>query len=93
VEENKFLELPLKISGYADCCHARDGAGGYEQACGLFRLMGASPKEQLFSTTAEAMQGVPERIMARQQVHFYKANPEHERCVAKKLGDWAARRS
>ncbi len=32
------------------------------------------------------MQGVPERILARQLVHFYKANPEYGRGVAKKLG-------
>jgi len=48
--------------------------------------MNASQKEQLFSNFADAMQGVPERILARQLVHFYKANPEYGRGVAKKLG-------
>ena len=52
----------------------------------LFRLMNASQKEQLFSNFAEAMQGVPERIIARQLVHFYKADPDYGRGVAKKLG-------
>jgi catalase len=46
----------------------------------------ASQKEQLFGHIAEAMEGVPERIMARQLVHFYKADPEYGRGVAKKLG-------
>ena len=32
------------------------------------------------------MQGIPERIIARQLVHFYKADPEYGRGVAKKLG-------
>jgi catalase len=32
------------------------------------------------------MQGVPERIIARQLVHFYKADPDYGRGVAKKLG-------
>jgi len=48
--------------------------------------MNASQKEQLFSNFAKAMQGVPERIIARQLVHFYKADPEYGRGVAKKLG-------
>lgn len=48
--------------------------------------MDASQKKQLFSNLAEAMQGVPERIIARQLVHFYKANPAYDRGVAKKLG-------
>jgi len=32
------------------------------------------------------MQGVPERIQARQLVHFNKADPAYGRGVAKKLG-------
>ncbi len=48
--------------------------------------MNASQKEQLFSNFADAIQGVPERILARQLVHFYKANLEYGRGVAKKLG-------
>ena len=32
------------------------------------------------------MQGVPERIVARQLVHFYKADPDYGRGVAAKLG-------
>ena len=47
--------------------------------------MSACQKEQLFSNLAEAMQGVPERIIARQLVHFYKADPEYGSGVAKKL--------
>jgi hypothetical protein len=48
--------------------------------------MNPSQKEQLFSNLAEAMQGVPERIQARQLVHFYKADPNYGRGVAAKLG-------
>jgi catalase len=32
------------------------------------------------------MQSVPERIIARQLVHFYKADPNYGRGVAAKLG-------
>ena len=48
--------------------------------------MNASQKEQLFSNLAAAMQGVPERIVVRQLVHFYKADPDYGRGVAAKLG-------
>ena len=48
--------------------------------------MNASQKEQLFSNFADAMQGVLERILARQLVHFYRADPEYGRGVARKLG-------
>jgi|GEM_PF-931695 catalase len=48
--------------------------------------MNASQKEQLFSNLAEAMQGVPIHIQARQLVHCYKADPEYGRGVVKKLG-------
>jgi catalase len=48
--------------------------------------MNISQKVQLFNNIAEAMQGVPERIIARQLVHFYKADPDYGNGVAAKLG-------
>jgi len=48
--------------------------------------MNASQKEQLFSNLAEAMQGVPERIVDRQLLHFYIADPNYGRGVAAELG-------
>lgn len=86
VEDRKFLEPPLKISGDADRYDHRDGADDYSQPGDLFRLMNASQKEQLFGNIAEAMQGIPERVMVRQLVHFYKADPAYGRGVAQKLG-------
>ena len=86
VEDKKFLEPPLKISGDADRYDHRDGADDYTQPGILFRLMNPSQKEQLFSNIAEAMDGVPARITARQLVHFYKADPDYGRGVAQKLG-------
>jgi len=86
VEDPRYLEPSLKISGDADRYNPREGADDFVQPGDLFRLMNASQKEQLFSNLAEAMQGVPERIQARQLVHFYKADPAYGRGVAKKLG-------
>jgi catalase len=85
VEDPRYLELPLKISGDADRYNPREGADDFIQPGALFRLMNASQKEQLFSNLAEAMQSVPERIQVRQLVHFYKADPDYGRGVAKKL--------
>ena len=85
-QDPRFLEPPLKISGDADRYNPREGADDFIQPGNLFRLMNASQQEQLFSNLAEAMQGVPERILARQLVHFYKADPAYGRGVAAKLG-------
>ena len=86
VQNASYLEPPLKISGEAARYDHRDGNDDYSQPGALFRLMSASQKKQLFSNLAAAMAGVPERILARQLVHFYKADPDYGRGVAKKLG-------
>ena len=86
VEDPKYLEPPLKISGDADRYNHRDGNDDYTQPGNLFRLMNDSQKEQLFSNLAAGMTGVPERIKMRQLVHFYKADPAYGQGVAQKLG-------
>ena len=85
IEDARFKEPPLKISGDADRYDHRVGSDDYSQPGDLFRLMDDSQKEQLFSNIAEAMQGVPERIKVRQLVHFYKADPACGNGVATKL--------
>jgi catalase len=86
VEDPSYLEPPLKISGDAGRYDPRPEADDYIQPGNLFRLMSPSQKDQLFNNLAEAMSGVPERIIARQLVHFYKADPEYGDCVAARLG-------
>lgn len=86
VQDPRYLEPPLKISGDADRYDHRLGNDDYTQPGNLFRLMNVDQKEQLFSNLAEGMQGVPERIQVRQLVHFYKADPAYGRGVADKLG-------
>lgn len=87
VEDHRFAEPPLKISGDADRYDPRaDGVDDYIQPGNLFRLMNADQKQQLFSNINDAMQGVPERIKVRQLVHFYKADPEYGKGVAALLG-------
>jgi len=86
VEDPKFLEPPLKVSGDADRYDPRAGSDDYIQPGNLFRLMNADQKGQLINNLAEAMQSVPERIQIRQLVHFYKADPDYGRGVAMRLG-------
>jgi catalase len=86
VEDPKYLEPPLQISGDADRYNHREGNDDYAQPGNLFRLMNDSQKEQLFSNIAAGMDGVPERIKMRQLVHFYKADPAYGQGVAQKLG-------
>ena len=86
VQHPHYQEPPLRISGDADRYDHRDGNDDYTQPGNLFRLMSDHQKEQLFSNIAEAMQGAPERILARQLTHFYKADPAYGYGVARKLG-------
>lgn len=85
VEDPKFVEPPLKISGDADRYNHRDGNDDYSQPGELFRLMDEHQKKQLFSNVAAAMAGVPERIKMRQMAHFYNADPAYARGVAEKV--------
>ena len=77
VENDRFAEPLLKISGDAARWNHRDGNDDYTQPGNLFRLMSDDQKQQLFSNIAEAMQGVPVYIIERQLVHFDKADPAY----------------
>ncbi|MFV0388733.1 MAG: catalase [Pyrinomonadaceae bacterium] len=73
--ENKQLEEPpLKIDGDAARYNHRDGNDDFSQAGDLFRLMNDNQKQQLFSNIAEAMQGVPQRIIDKQLQQFSNAD-------------------
>ena len=86
VQDERFREPPLKISGDADRYNHRDGNDDYRQPGDLFRLMTADQKEQLFHNYKAAMEGVPVEIVKRQIVHCYRADPEYGTGVAKAMG-------
>jgi catalase len=86
VQDPRYAEPPLKVSGDADRYDHREGNDDYTQPGNLFRLMNGSQKQQLFNNIAAAMQGVPEFIIRRQIGHFYKADPDYGRGVAATLG-------
>jgi catalase len=86
VQDARFHEPPLNITGAADRYDHRDGNDDYTQAGNLFRLMTAEAQQRLFCNIAEAMHGVPTDIIERQLAHFTKADPAYGEGVAAALG-------
>lgn len=86
VQDARFVEPPLRISGDAARYDHRDGNDDYTQPGDLFRLIGPEAQARLCKNIAQAMQGVPDFIVQRQLVHFYKADPAYGEGVAKALG-------
>jgi catalase len=86
VQDARFAEPPLKISGDADRYNHRDGNDDYTQPGDLFRLMKPDQQQRLFKNVAAAMAGVPENIVQRQLGHFHKADPAYAAGVAQALG-------
>jgi catalase len=86
LQDERFREPPLPISGAADRYNHRVGNDDYRQPGDLFRLMSAHQKQQLFQNYKAAMQGVPVEIVKRQIAHCYRADPEYGAGIAKAIG-------
>lgn len=86
VQDPKYKEPPLAITGAADRYDHRAYNEDYSQPGALYRLMTDDAKARLISNIAAAMDGVPERIRARQVYHFTKADPGYGESAAKALG-------
>ena len=86
VQDERFKEPPLKISGNADRYDHRDGNDDYRQPGELFRLIGREAQQRLLDNTAEAMHGVPLEIVKRWIAHCYKADPEYGKGLAARMG-------
>ncbi|MBZ0179837.1 MAG: catalase [Melioribacteraceae bacterium] len=85
--DTKYKEPPLKLFGDADRYnHRDDDEDYYSQPGALFSLMNDNQKQQLFNNIKAAMEGVPERIVARQLAHFYQADAAYGEGVANALG-------
>lgn len=85
VEDPRFKEPPLRISGDADRYDHRQGNDDYTQAGDLYRLMPAAERDRLHHAIANAMRGVPQEIIERQLGHFAKADPAYAEGVRKAL--------
>jgi catalase len=86
VEDARFKEPPLPISGDADRYNHREGNDDYKQPGDLFRLMTPDQKQQLVKNLGAAMSSVPREIQLRQLCHFYRADPAYGEGVARELG-------
>ena len=89
VEDERFREPPLKISGDADrYSQARPKGDDYDyrQPGDLFRLIGPQAQARLINNTAEAMQGVPVEIAKRWIGHCFKADPSYGKGLAARMG-------
>ena len=86
MEDQRFKEPPLSISGDVDRYDRRAGNDDYAQAGDLFRLMTPLQKEALFANTAAAMAGVPQEIVHRWVAHCAKADQEYGSGIARALG-------
>jgi catalase len=86
VEDHRYVEPPLAISGDAGRYNHREGNDDYKQPGDLFRLMTPDQKKRLFANFAAAMSTVPREIQLRQIHHFHKADPAYGEGVAKALG-------
>jgi catalase len=86
VQDERFAEPPLRISGDAGRYNHRDGNDNFTQPGNLFRLMTPEQQQRLFKNIAAAMAGVPEEIIQRQLAHFHNADPRYAAGVAKALG-------
>jgi catalase len=86
VQNERFKEPPLKVSGDADRYDHREGNDDHTQAGNLFRLLVPEAQAQLISNIVRAMKTVPREIQERQIRHFLKADPVYGKGVAKGLG-------
>ena len=86
LDDARYKEPPLSISGDADRYDHRAGNDDYTQPGNLYRLMSAEQKQQLIDNLVGAMKDVPKFIQVRQIGHFYKADPEYGSRVAQGLG-------
>lgn len=85
IDDKRFKEPPLKISGDADRYDHQEGNDNYKQAGDLYCLMSEEQKKQLISNLVRSMKTVPKAIQLRQIAHFSKANPDYGRRVEEGL--------
>ncbi|AGH50052.1 catalase [Sphingomonas sp. MM-1] len=87
VEDKKYLEPPLRISGEAMRYDHREGNDDYSQPRALFHLFDDAQRYRLFRNLAAAMQGVPQHIVDRQIGHFEKIDPAYAAGVRAALAE------
>lgn len=85
VEDPRFKEPPLRISGDADRYDHREGNDDFSQPRALYRLMSDDQRERLHRATAGSMKGVPSFIVERQLALFDRVDPAYGQGVRRAL--------
>lgn len=86
VENKKFIEPPLELSGMAYNYDHRADNDYYSQPGDLYRLVSQEEREHIHSNVAGAMQGIPETIKIRAIARFYQADKNCGEGIARKAG-------
>ncbi|HEX7823081.1 MAG TPA: catalase [Sphingobium sp.] len=91
VEDKRFAEPPLKISGDADRYNHREGNDDFGQPRALFNLFDAGQKERLFANIAAAMGDIPDGIEDRQCSLFDQVHPDYGAGVRRARAEYKGR--
>ncbi|HYP67360.1 MAG TPA: catalase [Thiobacillaceae bacterium] len=86
VDDARYTEPHLRISGEASRHDHRVDDDYYSQAGALYRLMCEEEKSRLVANLVVALNSVPRDIQMRQIRHFHKVDPEYGSRVAQGLG-------
>lgn len=86
VQDERYNEPALKISGDADRYNHRDGNDDYTQVGDLFRLFDDGQKQRLCGNVAASMQGVPQAIIDKALAHFDKIDSDYGGGIRRALG-------
>jgi len=85
VEDHRYDEPPLPLSGDAARYDHRDGNDDFSQPRALFGLFDDAQRLRLYGNIAAAMQGVPAPIVDRQLALFGRIDPDYAEGVRRAL--------
>ncbi len=87
MEDHRYDEPPLKISGDADRYEQKRGVDDdYIQPGNLFRLMPPDEQQRLMQAIAGSLGKAPKAIQEKMLVHFHKADKAYGDGIAKLIG-------
>ena len=85
VEDSRYLEPPLRVSGEAKRYVQHEMTDEYDQARALFEIFDDAQKQRLFKNLAQALHGIPQVIIDRQMKHFEAVHPDYAAGVRETL--------
>ena len=77
VQDERYVEPPLKVSGEARRYDHRENNDDYGQVRALLNLFDEGQKQRLYSNLAAALHGIPDFIIERQMTHFEAVSPDY----------------